>query len=215
MDESRFAAAEVDRVRLRPYAIRVRSILVKPVRPDGGPWAGGRTRGFDRVVGLLAATALDVSAGYDRGGAGARAALSVYDALPHENRPNLVAVLTLPDGRRFASPPHKAIHARLESTVVLLTNQVDDRPVTVHVTSADPRGDADVGTVSFRIMDLLASREVVLRDRSLLELRIVGEPSPLADGAAEGFTPVAAPGPAPAVAPGPAPAPEPYPSPRR
>src|SRR5512138_708215 len=213
MDGSGFAAAELERVRLRPYAIRVRSILVKPVRPDGAPWAGGRTRGFDRVVGLLAAAAFDVSAGYDRRGTGARTALDVYDALPHENRPNLVAVLTLPDGRRFASPPHKAIHARLESAVVVQTNYYDDRPVTVRVTSADPAGDAEVGAVSFRLMDLLASREIVLRDRSLVELRVLGEPSPLADGAAEGFAPVAAPGPAPAVAPGrpgPAPAPAAY-----
>lgn len=210
VDQSRFAAAELERVRLRPYAIRVRSMIVKPVRPNGAPWAGGRSRGFDRVVGLLAAAA------FDRGGSGARAALDVYEALPHENRPNLVAVLTLPDGRRFASPPHKAIHARLESAVVLQTNFHDDRPVTIHVTSADPAGDAEVGTVSFRLMDLLAAREIALSDRSLMEMRIQAEPSPLADGAAEGFVPVAAPGPAPAVAPGrpapaPAPAPAPYP----
>jgi len=61
MDSGGFAATELERVRVRPYAIRVRSVLVKPVRPDGAPWAGGRSRGFDRLVGLLAAAARSTS----------------------------------------------------------------------------------------------------------------------------------------------------------
>jgi tetratricopeptide (TPR) repeat protein len=207
MDGSGFAAVELERVRIRPYAVRVRSVLVKPVRPDGAPWTGARSRGFDRVVGLLAAAAFD--------GGGARAALDVYDALPHENRPNLVATLTLPDGRRFATEPRTALRARLESTVVVDTNHYDDRPITIHLSHAGGADGAEVGAVSFRIMDLLASRELSLRDRSIVELRVLGEPSPLRDGAAQGFAPLAPP-PAivPAVAPA-APAPAPAPHPRR
>ncbi len=190
MDRAGFAAAELERVRIRPYAIRVRSVLVKPVRPDGAPWAGGRTRGFDRVVGLLAAAA------FDRAGSGGRATLDVYDALPHENRPNLYAALVLPDGREFATPPQRAIRARLESLVVVNTNAYDDRPVSIRVFHAAPAGPVEIGAVSFRLMDALAG-DVDLADRSIVQLRVAGEPSPLKDGQSQGFAPVAPPPPAP------------------
>jgi tetratricopeptide (TPR) repeat protein len=199
VDASRLAAVELERVRVRPYAIRVRTVLVKPVRPDGAPWAGGRSRGFDRMVGLLA------SAAFDRAGAGARGALDVYDALPHENRPSLVASLVLPDGREFATPARKAIRARLESSVVVDANAYDDRPVSVRVFHDDPRGRVEVGAVTFRLMDVVAG-ELDLADRAVLELRVVAEPSPLRDGESQGFVAVAPPprpgrGPAPAGSP--------------
>lgn len=184
MDANGFAAAELERVRIRPYAIRVRTVLVKPVRPDGSPWAGGRTRGFDRVVGLLAAAA------FDRPGRGGRTLLDVYDALPHENRPNLYAALALPDGREWATPPQQAIRARLESLVVVGANSYDDRPVSVRVFHASPQGPVEVGAVTFRLMDAIAGGEMELADRSVVELRVVVERSPLQDGAAQGFAPV-------------------------
>lgn len=190
MDSNGYAAAELERVRIRPYAIRVRSVLVKPVRPNGAPWAGGRTGGFDRVVGLLAAAA------FDRTGRGGRSALDVYDALPHENRPNVYASLVLPDGREFTTAPQKAIRVRLESLVVVNTNAYDDRPVSLRVFHADPRGSVEIGAVTFRLMDALAG-EIELADRSIVELRVVGEASPLKDGQSQGFALLAPPEPPP------------------
>lgn len=206
MDSTAFAATELERVRIRPYAVRVRTVLVKPVRPGGAPWAGGRTRGFDRVLGLLAAAA------FDRPGRGGRAALDVYDALPHENRPNLYAALVLPDGREYVTPPQRAIRARLESHVVVNTNSYDDRPVALRIFHADPAGPAEIGAVSFRLMDAIAGGEMELADRSVVELRVLVEPSPLQDGAAQGFALVPPP---PARAPAAQPAPAPPPPPRR
>jgi len=199
MDQSRFAANELERVSIRPYALRVRSVLVKPFRPDGSPWTGGRSRGFDRLVGLLASAALD---GTGRGG---RDALDVYDALPHENKPALYASLALPDGREFVTEPQKAIHARLEALVVVNTNFYDDRPVALRILHADRTGAFEIGAVTFRLKDALAG-ELTLADRSIVELRVVGEPSPLRDGQSQGFSP-AEPLPAPPRTPAPAPTP--------
>ena len=204
MDSAGFAAAELERVRLRPYAIRVRTVLVKPFRPDGSPWAGGRTRGFDRLVGMLAVTALDGA------GAGGRRALDLYDALPHENKPDIYAALALPDGREYVTPPQKAIRARLESLVVVNTNAYDDRPVAVRILHADPAGAFEIGAMTFRLMDALGG-ELRLADRSVIELRVSAEPSPLRDGESQGFAPSRPPARAPAVAP----APPPTPAPRR
>lgn len=180
-DAHGFAATELERVSIRPYAIRVRTVLVKPFRPDGSPWAGGRSREFDRLVGKLAVAAMD---GARRGGP---AAAEVYDALPQENRPELFASMTLPDGREFATEPQRTLRARLDSIVVLNTNAYDDRQVTVRILSADRTGASEVGAVSFRFMDALAG-ELRFSDRSVVELRVAAEPSALRDGQAQGFT---------------------------
>jgi hypothetical protein len=205
MDANGFAATELERVRLRPYELRVRSVLVRPIRPDGSPWAGGRTRGFERVVGMLAARA------FDRGGTDWRGMLEVYDALPHENRPSLYASLVLPDGRQFATQPQRALRARLDSTVVVDTNSYDDRPVTIRILHADPAGAVEIGAVTFRLMDAVAGR-LELADRSIVELKVGAERSSLKDGQAQGFAPVPPPRPVPAAAPAPASPPTPRPA---
>lgn len=185
MDRGQVAAAELERVRIRPWAIRVRTVLVKPFRPDGSPWAGGRSREFERLVGMLAVAALD-------DGRGRRAAaIDVYDALPHENKPDLYASLVLPDGREFVTSPQKALRARLESVVVVNTNSYDDRPVALRLLHADRAAPLEIGAVQFRLMDALGG-ELRLSDRSVLEVRVAAEPSPMRDGQAQGFAPVAA-----------------------
>ena len=68
-------------MKVRPYAVRLRSVLVRATRPDGWPWAGARTRGLDRVVARLAS--------YTHGGAPAPAgvALDLARRIPPENQP--------------------------------------------------------------------------------------------------------------------------------
>lgn len=182
MDRTRFAAAEYERVRIRPYAIRVHSVLVKPFRPDGSPWSGVRTREFERLVGLLAVAALD-SAGPGR----RAAAIDVYEALPHDNKPDLFASIVLPDGREFVTSPQKALRARLDSVVVLNTNSYDDRPISVKIIHYDRSRSVEIGAVTFRMVDAVGG-ELRLADRSLVELRLAAEPSPLRDGQTQGFT---------------------------
>jgi tetratricopeptide (TPR) repeat protein len=210
MDAGGYAAAQLERVRPRPMAIRVRTAVVKPFRDDGSPWSGSRGRGFDRLMGRLASRAFDRA---NRADADAvRDALELYDILPLENHPNLYATLTLPDGREYATPPQRGIKARFESIVVMVTNAYDDRPVAIRVLHASPAGPVEVGAVTVRMTDLMAGGEVSVKDRALLQLRIVAEASPLGDGAAQGFALV----PPPQAQPVPASAPVPVrPAPRR
>jgi hypothetical protein len=206
MDAGGYAATQLDRVRLRPMAIRVRSAVVKPFRPDGSPWSGKRGRGFDRLMGRLASRAFDRA---ERADADlVREALELYDLLPLENHPNLYATLTLPDGRQYATAPQKGIKARFEAVVATLTNAYDDRPIQIRVLHASPAGPVEVGGVTVRMMDLLNGGEVALKDRALLQLKLLAEKSPLRDGDAQGFA-LVPPAPQPAVVPATAPAPPP------
>jgi tetratricopeptide (TPR) repeat protein len=195
MDQGQLAAGELERVRIRPWAIWVRSVMVKPLRPDGSPWAGGRSRELDRLVGRLAESALD-------GGGRGRAAWDLYEALPQENKPDVYVSLVLPDGREFVTAPQKAVRARLESVVVVNTNSYDDRPVALRVFHADRKAPVQIGAVSFWLMDAVAG-ELHLADRSVVEVRVVAEPSQNRDGYVEGFAPLAATVPAAAPAPPP------------
>jgi hypothetical protein len=201
MDAGGYAAAQLERVRPRPMAIRVRSVVVKPFRPDGAPWSGHRGRGFDRLVGRLASRAFDRAERAD--GDAVRDALEIYDALPLENHPNLYATLVLPDGRQYATAPRKGVRARFDALVVMQTNAYDDRPIAIRVFHAGEAGPVEVGAVTVRMTDLLEGGEVGLRDRALLQLKLVAQPSALPDGASEGFAPVIAVQPATASGPPP------------
>ena len=179
-----YAWRQLDRVQVRTWAIRVRSALVRPIQPDGRPWAGGAGAGYQRLVGLLANAAMD--------GQGRRTVtgIDLYDALPHENRPTLVATMTLPDGRQFSTAPQTALRARFESFVVVATNALDDRPLSIRITHADAQGPVEVGAVTLRMADLLNGGDLVLSDRSIVELRLSAERSSQADGSVQGFAPV-------------------------
>ena len=115
-----YARHQLDRVQVRNWAIHLSSTLVRPIQPDGRPWAGGAGAGYQRYVGLLANAAMDGQ------GQHAVTGIDLYDALPHENRPTLVATLTLPDGRQFSTAPQTALRARFESFVVVATNALDE-----------------------------------------------------------------------------------------
>lgn len=181
-----YAQVQLDRVQPRPYAIRLRSALVRPIRPDGSPWSGAAGPGYQRVVGLLANAAMDGK------GNALVAGIDLYDALPHENRPNLAAVVTLPDGRQFTTPTQKALRARFDAYVVFATNALDDRPIAIRIVHHDLAGDVEVGTVSLRAADLVAGGELGLTDRSVVELKVLAERSGQADGALQGMTKVGA-----------------------
>jgi hypothetical protein len=176
-----YAAQQLERVALRPYAIRLRSVLVRPIRPDGGPWAGPPSPAFQRVVGMLANAAME--------GRGAQLVkgLDVYDALPHENRPNLTGILMLPDGRQFATVTQQALRARWDAYAVFATNGLDDRPVTIRVIHQDERGTVEVGAVTVRMNDLVNNGEVRLADRAIVELKLGADRAGAPDGTLQGM----------------------------
>ncbi|HET7754050.1 MAG TPA: hypothetical protein VFK85_09075 [Anaeromyxobacteraceae bacterium] len=181
------AAQDLERVQMRPYAIRLRSVLVRPSRPDGRPWVGERSRVFDAVmIAGQSISATGVGAGEGRA---LKMALDVANAVPAENRPTLVARVDAPGVPGLATPPRRALHATLDATVTVLANHYDERPLSIRVVH-DAGGVAqDVGTVAVPLGELVSRRSVILSDRSILRLELDAVPTDAAAGTSSGFGP--------------------------
>jgi tetratricopeptide (TPR) repeat protein len=175
-----WAAAELDRVKVRPYQISLRSVLVRPVRPDGYPWAGDRSRALDRVL-ARAGAGLDLPV---------NALLDLSRVLPGDNLPALVVTVGLPDGRGLQTAPRRGIFSRIDGSFVVLSNAYDDRVIGVRVSSVGSGPTLDVGTPSFRLGDLVAAGDLSLADGSVAELRVGAEPADRPEGTIAGFAPV-------------------------
>jgi tetratricopeptide (TPR) repeat protein len=179
------AAAELDRVRVRPYAIRLRSVLVRATRPDGWPWAGARGRELDRVVARLAS--------FDGAARTTGLAVDLARRVPPENQPELVVTVSLPDGRTLRTPPRRGVYALLDGSVVVLSNAYDDRTLALHVAHQLGGGarPMDVGLVSFRLGDVVAARGVAGAGQSVVELRLEADPADAPEGTTTGLAPLA------------------------
>ena len=179
------AQVELDRVRVRPYAIRLRSVLVRPTRPDGWPWAGARTRDLDRALARLArwdGSAAPLPSGL---------VIDVARRVPPENQPTLVVTIGLPDGRAVQTPPRRGAYAVLEGSFVVATNAYDDRALELRVVHDDGAGrPLDVGTVQLRIAELVAKGELSLSAGSVTELLVEADPADRPDGAFAGLVPI-------------------------
>ncbi|WP_242339703.1 MULTISPECIES: hypothetical protein [Anaeromyxobacter] len=198
------ALAELDRVKVRPYAVRLRSVLVRPTRPDGWPWAGSRSLELDRALTRLAKHT-EGSAQSPTG-----VALDLARRIPHANQPNLVVTLALPDGRAFQSAPRRGVYALLEGSVVVAANAYDERTISLRVVTDEGGGRmTDVGLVAFRLADLVANGEVALSGGSVTELRLEADVADRPDGTFTGLTQIGGPA-TPAAQPVPAPPPAPH-----
>jgi len=177
------ALEELDRVKVRPWAIRVRSVLVRPTRPDGWPWAGDRSFALDRLLDRLERVTGRASP--------AGLALDLARRIPRENQPTLVVTAGLPDGRGLQSPPRRGVYATLDGTFVVASNALDDRTVSLRVVHDEGRGrQVDVGIVTFRLGDLVAARELSVSGQAVAELRLEADVADLPDGAFDRFLPI-------------------------
>jgi len=175
------AAAQLDRVKLRPYAVALRSVLVKPVRPDGWPWAGQRNRDLDRALSLITG----------RGVIPPGMVLDLARRIPRENQPVLVVTIALPDGRAVQSAPRRGAYALLDGSFTVVTNGFDDRAISMRVSHDDGAGaPVDAGSVTVRLSDLVSNREVVLAAGALVELRLEAVAADAPDGAVDRLQPI-------------------------
>lgn len=176
------ALEELDRVKIRPYAIRLRSVLVQPTRPDGYPWAGRRSGALDRVVARLTSYSSGTPVGL---------ALDLARRVPRDNQPTLVVTVGLPDGRGLQTSPRRGVYAVLDGSFVVATNAYDERVISLRVVHDDGAGrPLDVGVVSFQVAELVGRGELSVADGSVSELRVEADPADLPDGAFAGLSPI-------------------------
>ena len=95
VERNGYAAAQLGRVAIRPWAVRIRSVLVSPLRPDGVPWVGPPRPFVVRVANELARVA---------GGPLSPPFLMLLGQVPRENQPHVVIEVIAPGRRRRCSP---------------------------------------------------------------------------------------------------------------
>jgi tetratricopeptide (TPR) repeat protein len=174
VDRTGYARAQLARVTLRPYAIRVKSVLVTPLRPDGMPWVGPRTPGIERAQSVVA-RAWGRPVGGD--------VVLALDRVPPVNRPAVAVELALPDGRRLTTSPARSLLVAPEAVVVIATNGFDPRRIGFRILHRHASGaEESIAFGELGVADLVARRAVVVQDRAGL-LEVTADP---ADGAVDG-----------------------------
>jgi tetratricopeptide (TPR) repeat protein len=131
------AREALERVRVRPWAVVVRSVRIRP----GGP------------------------------------------------RGPMVVVVRMPDGRSAQTEPRDGARAYLEGTFVVLGNAYDDRVVSARVLRMAGPGAPpfDLGTVSFRISEVIGRGPLALENGAVDELRVEAAPTELPVGELRGL----------------------------
>jgi tetratricopeptide (TPR) repeat protein len=169
------AQAMLDRVQVRPYAVSFRSVLVRPVRPDGRPWAGPQSRLLDRLT-----AAFDEAT---RSGGASGAAVDAARRVPLLNQPVLIVTVALPDGRDAQTAPRRGAYALLEGSFTVMANGYDDRKVSLRVVHDDGGRTVDAGLVFVRLGDLVANGKAALANGAVIALELDAVPSDQPDGA--------------------------------
>lgn len=159
-----YAAQQLERAEPRPYRVAVRSLLVSPVRPDGNAWVGVTSPIFARLAERLAQMA-------ERRGL-SDVVQDMAMALPQENQPRVRVEVLLPEGTRLTTPPKHGIYTGFDSEFVILGNAFDETPLTFQVFIEDGRGGELLGTVDVPIREVVAQRNVALKSRTVLGLRL-------------------------------------------
>lgn len=181
VDRSGYADAQLARVAVRPWAVKVRGVLVDPVRPDGTPWVGSPNARLNTAARRLAAAA--------GGGIDNRVLRDVAD-VPRDNRPSLVVEVVLPDGRRLASSVREGPYFNLDASFVVAANGFDRRRLTFRVLHQEPgRPVAQVGEVSVGVGELISRPAGSVSAPPVLALELQVDPAEGAqEGAGRGFT---------------------------
>lgn len=187
-----YASRQLEKVEPRPYAVRMRSVMVSPLRPDGNSWAGVGSPIFNRI----ARTMMEAARRSGQGDLAVELAMTI----PMENRPNLRVEAVLPDGAHLTTPTRQGVYVGYDSEFVVLANGFDERRVELRVFA----GNEQVDSVSVPLSDLVERRRVRLQSQSIIALDLdTGRADGRTVNSAVGMTPVPPGGPAHAATPGP------------
>jgi tetratricopeptide (TPR) repeat protein len=187
LDRAGAAATRLARVEIRPYALRVRSVLVMPTRLDGRPWVGPAAPFLNRLL----ERGMNVVAGSDNSAAW-RQLIRAAERVPLQNRPTLSVIVTRPDGERLMTPGRQSLYAVYDDPeLVISTNHYDERPLVFTVVQGEGASLEQVGTVSVSLGELVQRQESELSKESIAALEVaVGPAQGRVDGMFTGLRPV-------------------------
>ncbi len=169
-DSSGYAASQLALVEVRPYAVRIRSVLARPIRPDGRPWAGNMNPYMSRLLGMFTTEFA--------GGRGARRLVEAAMSIPPENRPNLSVQVALPDGTRITTPAVHGLYVAYDSEFIVATNAFDERRLSLRVVHGNAQFSEDIGVVEFPLGEIVRRREAHLNGGSVAALDLNIELAP-------------------------------------
>ena len=170
------ARRELDRLRVRPYDINIRSVLLVPTRQDGNPWTGPTTAHFFRIAQFIQQHL--TSKAFER-------AVEMAMTVPTENRPEVRVEVMLPDGTRLMSKPVSGLYATFEGSLVMATSGYDERHLAFRVvqkSASTPDGE-EIGRMDIALRDLCEVGDVFMFSDSVSQLRVTAR---AADGRQEG-----------------------------
>jgi tetratricopeptide (TPR) repeat protein len=172
-DSSGYAAAQLQLVEVRPYTVRIRSVLARPMRPDGRPWAGSLNPSLTRLTYMFTQEFLA-----PRGRGTSRKLMEAALAIPPENRPSLSIRVALPDGTLLSTPVQNGLYVTYDAEFVVATNSFDERKLSLRVVHGEGGWSEDVGVVEFPLGEIVRRREADLSDQSVARLQLSIEPAP-------------------------------------
>jgi tetratricopeptide (TPR) repeat protein len=169
-DTSGYATSQLALVEVRPYAVRIRSVLARPIRPDGRPWAGNMNPYMTRLLGMFTTEFA--------GGRGARRLVEAAMSIPPENRPNLSVRVALPDGTQLTTPAIHGLYVNYDSEFIVATNAFDERRLSLRVVHGNAQFFEDVGVVEFPLGEIVRRQEAHLNGGSVAAMDLTIEPAP-------------------------------------
>ncbi|MFL5344859.1 MAG: hypothetical protein ACJ8AT_08695 [Hyalangium sp.] len=171
-DTSGYAAGQLELVEVRPYTVRIRSVLARPMRSDGRPWVGNMNPYMSRLLNMFTGDYMD-----PRGRGVNRRLIEAARSLPPENRPNLSVRVSLPDGTLLSTPSVNGLYVAYDSEFVVATNSFDERKLSLRVVHQNGQFAEDVGVVEFALGEIVRRHEAQLSGQSVAAIDLSIEPA--------------------------------------
>ncbi|HYV49536.1 MAG TPA: hypothetical protein VFA20_31975 [Myxococcaceae bacterium] len=169
------ARAALEKLRIRPYDVAIRSVLLVPTKPDGNPWTGPITPLFFKVAQFVQQHLQSRHA---------ERAVEMAMTIPNENRPELHVEVMMPNGSVLATRPVKGIYATFDGDLVINSNGYDDRHLLFRVVQHGNGPEViELGRLDVAMRDLCDAGDIAMTSDNVSQLRVTAKP---ADGRQEG-----------------------------
>ena len=141
----------------------MKSVVIKPLRPDGTPWVGPPS-----VQLVQAAQQMFTPNGIN---------WHYVAKIPPANIPMLQLQVTMPDGKQYLSASRQGIAPDFDAQVVIETNAFEDRALALAVGFLPPSGaPMQLDSFTLQIRDLITNKPVP-PGQSIAQVTIAAEPA--------------------------------------